>query len=98
MTHPALSVSDTVLEAYSAGAHNYFLSITDSDDLDVRDEKRAALAAAIAQWVRETIQGKSDAELLQLSLDVAIQDNHFGNHDLDPKARAALLTFLGVQP
>ncbi len=79
MIPPALSVSDTVLDAglEAEGA---------AWELNEDARRKAGLAAAIAQWCRETVAGKTDRDLDTLSDDL---------HD-DPDPRAALLTFLGV--
>jgi hypothetical protein len=79
VTHPALSVSDTVYEAFCRAKGEIMPD---------------ALAAAITQWVRETIEGKHRHDLIELS---DLLHEAYVTEDIT-NLRAALLTFMGVNP
>jgi hypothetical protein len=87
VTPPALSVSDTVRDAFCEAQHRLWMS---RPDARTDGELEAGLAAAIAQWVRETIAGKSEADVERFAAAAA-----FASRDY---IRAALLTFMGVPP
>jgi hypothetical protein len=86
VTPPALSVSDTVRDAFCEAQHRLWMS---RPDARTDGELEAGLAAAIAQWVRETIAAKSDYEVERLATMMEFLEGH-------GDARLHLLTFMGV--
>jgi hypothetical protein len=94
MTHPALSVSPTVYKAFEAAHFGEQIRWADWDNETDEEGSRAlriAIAAAIAQWVRETIAAKSDYEVERLATMMEFLEGH-------GDARLHLLTFMGVNP